>query len=206
MQALRIEFTLNGHVGEMAYPLHLDSLLAFAQTEVNNGDWRNLVLPLEKADDVYKGSALLFERDGASLFTRYKRMEKSIFIDGIGKYTYTPGKTRYVETAGGQYKGSVINTPVFYSHKAVAYCIGNKGKIIDLLKHIRTLGPLAKLGLGRIININVVEDKSALTRWEERVLPWCPSKDLYYPVHAAFTFPYWDVCKMKDCWIHHSVA
>lgn len=206
MIGLRIEFSLASEVGEMSHPLHLDSLLAYAATQENGGDWRDITIPVSQERGVYKCSALHFERTHARLFSRIQKTEESIIVEGIGTYVSQKRVKNDFSLACQQFKNSIFSSSVFRSEKAIAYCVGDKDKIESLLRHIRTVGPLAKLGMGQVTGFTVTKDTAANERWQERVLPWCPDKTDYFPLQAATTFPYWKVENIQQAWVHKSVA
>ncbi len=207
MIGLRIDFELSDEVTEMAYPLHLDGLIAYAATEENQGDWRNITLPLAQQDGIFKASAIHFVRGGRRLIQRVQKTDEDLIVAGPGSYLSAGRKREQFNLSSGEFKNSLYFTPCFDCYNAYAFCVGEKDKIQYLLsKYIRTIGPHGRLGKGRIANITISEDVTAEQRWKERVLTWCPNVDDYHPIQSAVTFPYWKPENIQSGWIHNSVA
>lgn len=204
MDLLRLTFEVDGRVADFSHPIHLDALLAYAATEESDGDWRNIVLPLDMEQGVYKASALHFERAGVGVLRRARQFAEEMYIDGMGKVIRSNASS--VSLASGKFKNSFLKTNLVLTRKAVAWCVGDKERIEALLQRIRCIGALSKIGLGRVVGVSVEADPDAAQKWMSRVLPWCQQEGEYYPVVSCLTPPYWKKENQVKAWVHKDIA
>lgn len=99
-----------------------------------------------------------------------------------------------IPTNGGLMKNMIETYPVTTVHAYEAWCIGNLGRLEDLLApesgFLTHLGKRTRIGHGRITQVEIDFDDSATEKWKKRVLPWKESDD-YAQVIAATVPPYW---------------
>lgn len=222
MDALRIEIDLATPMVLPAMPIHLDALLAYAVTEdalaagAREGMVRDLAEPalgsvLEKfsrdGEWVWKSSALLPENVGQSYLRMWTRktdpydLAERMGAGQISTRTKFPLKpfALKVDTVRGLLKNHFNFYPVREVGKLVAWCVGDRESIHDLLDaHIRHIGNRRRMGHGRVLAVRVIEDATAETRWMMRILPWC--HDGYLPIHAAYRPPYWAIENRQEAY------
>ncbi len=104
-----------------------------------------------------------------------------------------------IDTLRGVYRNllgfySIIkaSAPISGNMELVAWCVGDKGTIESQLSDgmITHLGARRRVGHGRIEEVTVEEDESALENWRLRVRPWQMMDD-DAPIQAAWRAPYW---------------
>lgn len=203
LKPLKITFNLASRMVDPDKPIHLDGLLAWARVQqairadepnpYNFGN--NLPLAKETQDSlsVWKASALLFERKHVESFAFTKRndphdiaIKKRENNKGILEF----GKKNKVDLQRGAYKQFQDFIPTIWPNKIVAYCVGDKTEIKNLLNEISFLGKYSRMGLGKIKSIQIEEDDTAHELWQQRFMPW--PLDEYFPLTGKATPPYWD--------------
>ena len=214
MDAIRVEFALATPIVLPSMPIHLDALLAYAATEdalargdSHPGGVRELANPvLETVLDkhtqdnewVWKASALMPEGIGDSylrMWTRKtdpydlsQRMETQIATKS--KFPLTKPFALKIDTVRGLLKNHFNFYPVREVGKLIAWCVGDKESIYDMLEaRINHIGQRRRTGHGQVKSIHVFDDVTANENWRLRILPW--QEDGYQPVQAAFQPPYW---------------
>lgn len=236
MEPLKITFKVANGVVKSGLPIHLDALLAYAVTERNRSDIEDNPtietlralgedLPLDKhaqsSDWVWKASALMPVGDvyqSSSFYTQ--RINQEDFarrvVDGSIKKA---GKTLPLEEMKPhQYKIDVVRGsqrallgyhPVSHVQDLVAYCVGDKDKIEEILKeygYITHIGGRRRSGFGHVLDVIVEPCDEALELWVHRIRPWRMSKS-DVPVFATTKAPYWEkrargnnFCTTKCLW------
>ena len=112
-----------------------------------------------------------------------------------------------IDTVRGTMKSELQAYPVCNATKAVAYCVGDPDTLEILLNPemglLTHLGKRARLGHGLITGMTITEDQEALTKWEQRILPW--QKVGYLGMPAVVTPPYWDEKYKVNAWAHPGI-
>lgn len=207
-----IAFSPSTPLREHAYPIHLDDLLAYAYTDQNGGDYRDILLPLGQQDGIYQASALVFpECWGTTEFERKRAFDADVFVDQFGKCIAQQGPGRRArehqfDTARGQLRTYYWWTPANYVPRAHAWAIGDHEGVEALLGRVSHVGGLTRLGLGEVANITVTEDPAAEENWLLRALPWCPDDEQYLPDQVAVKPPYFKKANQVPGWIHRNIV
>ncbi len=218
MEPLKITFHLRTPVVIMDMPVHLDALIAWAQTQeklsqgVEADNIRELAaeLPFEEhtagAGTVWKASVLVPE---AILFTTTmqwtRRTDPYQVTEGLEKgwlatgKNYKPEKGYKINTASGLLKNNRQVYAVQMVEKMQAWCIGDAERIEQLLlDHVRAIGAKTKMGHGQIREdefgnpmIEVERDDAALENWKLRFMPNKVSEE-YVRMTSPLKPPYWD--------------
>jgi CRISPR type IV-associated protein Csf3 len=227
MIPLRIEWRLTSPVAGMNLPLHLDALIAYALTEealrhgTATGNIRDIAaeLPLEKCEQgglfCWKASALKPKNVLGHFMGRWTRKFPEaefaqMFVDGkfsdvstkpnpvTGKIDLKPYGI-IMDTLRGPNKNHFQHIPMRHVDGFVAYCIGDKDRITELLLpesgYVTSIGARKRQSAGNILRssegFRITEDESANYMWKRRVMPW-PEKG-YEPIEAAHKPPYWAI-------------
>ncbi len=193
------------------YPIYLDALLAFAAVQAaeekraenpwSAGD----DLPLDRAgtgkDWVYRASRLVFTPSSAREIVNMQRksspeMFYSDFDIGLWGYDNEKKLPPTINTKSGQFRAYQYYVSTQWMDKAVAWCIGDRELITQLLSRITYVGKLGRNGWGLINSITVMPEPDASVKWALRVLPPdvdSPIKNIrYVPVVAPPRAPYWN--------------
>lgn len=229
MEALKVTFNLdNTGVVMPVFPLHLDSLAAYAVTqrylpflEAHSIEALRALsddLPIEKHrvgnDWVYKASALVPE--GTIEHTTHfytQRIDQDQYAKDVVSGKVTKGK--YV--AGQPLKPHALKLDVVRGHdrnmlgfypianirKLVAYCIADKEALEEILigyDFITHIGKRRRQGYGRISSIEIERDEAALIMWQHRVKPWKLVDD-DEPIMATCRPPYFDKTLAVEAYI-----
>ena len=226
LRPLRIRWRLSAPWVPPAYGLHLDGLLAWARVReaMNSGgtgaDYESLLadLPLArhettagccwKASLVRPVSVLGSER-------RYMTVKIPTLLIGRLEEEMKAGLRERglldrmkgsagVDTARGFYKAAEFYVPLQHAAELEAFCIGDPGRIHDLLGRVASIGSKGRLGFGTVaevpdgtgemvLDFSVEADLRAETAWRYRVLPELDAaeRDRYIPVEARLQPPYW---------------
>lgn len=204
----KVEITFGSPVALLKSPMFLDSLLG----AVNKGEHH---LTMSEHGAPMGSQFFLDYRDVTVLktgFTRKvehnrtyqeERNKKGLLVEGKmigsvgGAYSFSRGQLK-------NYGGSEVIKSQWVT-KAVAWGVGDKEKVRELLKRVHNFGPQARLGFGAVLNITVTDDVSAETRWLYRVLPDdepVDNNDDYCPTHSPITGPYWDKARAVQAKIY----
>ncbi len=213
LQGLRVKWKLSSPMLDGAYPLHLDSIIAYAVTHEKlrngaSGPIESLAddLPLAKehrGDDwIWKASALMSDRvheRGMRLWTRkfdaedWSRRVVSRHTDLRVKFPLKPYE-QVIDTARGFNKQHFQHLPVKYVSSVTAYCIGDHDRLVKLLApesgYMIALGGRRRMGLGTILDggFEIEPDARAMDLWQLRLLPW--EHEGAVPITAATKPPY----------------
>lgn len=204
MQPLRIEFTLAGPTGRPARPIHLDSLIAHQLVQrdlppnVEIAAIRDAInkLPLERLDIggdwVWAASTLAFAWDTPPqqhLATRSFRGPAIAEVQLAGLFSNRKSSAP-VDTTRGIFKTALYTHETQWARRAVAFCIGDKAEITDLLGRIEHIGARRRLGGGRVVSVDIVEDEAAHELAKRRYLPAAASEGRM--VEGAYRLPLFD--------------
>lgn len=211
MTPLRIDIHLKTAMVVPAMPIHLDALIAFAQTEqeielgTEAQSIRELAdhLPLDKAERdgewVWKASALIPNEPGEQQLRMWTRKtnphELSTLIENgeVAWKAYKPPLKVMglkIDTTRGLLKNHFQFYAVRDTKLLSAWCVGDRDEIEALLARMSHIGSKRRVGHGEVERIEVVVDEAATEAWKARILPWRES-DTYEPVQAAIRPPYW---------------
>ena len=220
MEPLKITFHLKTPVVIMDMPVHLDALIAWAQTqeklaqgvEVDNIRELAAELPFEEyttdAGTVWKASVLVPESIQFTTTTQWvRRTDPYQITDGLEKgwlstgKRYKPEKGYKIDTSSGMLKNHRQIYTVQMVDKMHAWCIGDLDRIEQLLlDHVRAIGAKTKMGHGQIREdvfgnpmIEVERDKAAVDKdkWKLRFMSNKVSND-YALMRSPLKPPYWD--------------
>lgn len=112
-----------------------------------------------------------------------------------------------IDTVRGDMKSELQSYPVFTASKAVAYCIGDREELEMLLNPemglLTNIGKRTRLGQGKVVSLQITEDKQATDLWKRRILPW--HEDGYLGIEANVIPPYWDISGRRAAWAHPGV-
>lgn len=204
MTPLRIEMDLVGPVERPARPIHFDSLVANlmvgrdmpGETDVATIRGHIERLPLERAivgdDWVWKASSVAFDwtsqpmQEFATRAIRPQAVAEVVKTGLINNF----GIDTKIDVARGMLKSATYAHEFQWARMAVAYCVGDRDEIGDLLRDLHSIGARRRLGHGRIRAVRVVEDAAASTLWMRRYLP--AGADVGVPVEGAYRLPLFD--------------
>lgn len=210
MQPLKIVWEFASPVAARTYPLHLDALLAWAM--VNRAEMmgghpcpysEQDVLPLERSGEVWKASQLVFTPASEPYLLPFIRKASIVEFAADSGFRYEAGKKNKFSIGTGKYKAFDLRLHVQPMKGAVAWCVGDRGRIEDLLKDVTSLGKWHMKGQGRVKRcghdlVMTVQEcpKDEEENWRLRVLPKNSGLELagveYWPVMAVCSAPYWD--------------
>lgn len=217
---LKIVFRVAGGLVLSANPMHLDAVLAYAQTQstLDNTDFdsdetvdiRSVAtsqeLPLAKheqdGDWVWKSSAATIAGPTFGEWRFFNRsIDEEILVANIaeGRVAHGGRNGKMYDPQRGMHRKMADSYPIQRSFnpksaliECVFWCIGDEAGIRRLLDsgYVTHLGALRRIGHGRIVHYSICEDAGALENWKLRVRPWRFLDD-DVPVQAAWRPPYW---------------
>lgn len=211
------------------YPIHLDALLAYANVERNKFDLedeptQNMMnelltdLPVEKyeqdGDWVFKASALMPQGDleHSSRYITQRMDQVALALNAaagrvqVGKMKSDQPLKRHsikIDTARGVFRNQLQYYPVTKVDKLIAYCVGDKDAIEELLVehgYITHIGAKRRMGHGFISSIDIYEDEAANDLWKLRVKPW-QLLESDHAVRAVTKNPYWDKTQSQNAFM-----
>jgi len=164
-------------------PMHLDDILAAAAVnqflsngtiEIENYSDITDYLPIEKQttgrDWVYKSSVVRWEFKSYFMKSITRKVDPysvaQLRNGGLLKYN-----AKDVNSASGPLKSSIDLIPCASYAEGVAYLIGDKDKLRQLLSHIDYVGRKHNRGCGKVIEIEVTDCEDANQYWKDRFLP-----------------------------------
>jgi len=229
MEPLRLTWTLAAPMVASPHPLHLDGLLAYAQTEetlagisIAERDARTLrevataPLPLgrEERDGLWCWQAsVLRPRDGVlgqsmRYWTRktdpedYARRIASGQIEARINVPLKPYE-RIIDMQRGTLKQLYKFFPIRDVPTVEAWCIGDKDRIEELLApdsgYVTHLGGKARMGFGKVRSFTIERDQEALSQWQRRAMPWPQAGAAL--TELAVRPPYWAAESRQMAWI-----
>lgn len=199
MIPLRVAFRLIRPMCVPAHPIHLDALLAWASVQEAERLGREDAfaaqddLPLEEyrsnGQKVWCASQLLITPQSPPMqMVMTKRFEIDALARAKGK-AFSGGPNK-LAMGTGPYKAFVINQPIQWTDTVVAYAIGERERVIELLAYIHSIGKQRRNQMGKISTCTVTEDVRANRAWKLRLMP--DPMDGYLPIEATIAPPYWD--------------
>lgn len=223
-QPLKITFELATPMAEESYPIHLDSIIAFCKVQQDkqllaqfkseedfySQSLQNLPLTKDESG-VWQASKLFLKVRGTSLGTNRKHFfVRRTEIEEIAMRREWPErnqesfftskfKASLVDTSRKMTKNHLVFYPIRDVETAVAYCIGDKAAIEELLTHLNGVGKYVNRGHGKIVSINVEVNNQANDLWKLRAMPY--QIEGYEPIEMAITPPYFDKTNRVIGWI-----
>lgn len=226
LQPLYIRWRLSSPWVPPAFGLHFDGLLAWAVVDeaiangATSGNYDELLahLPLAryetpagwcwKASYVRPVKVLGSERRHMVAKTptyMIGRLEEEMKAQLIERGL--PDKMKggaAVDTVRGFYKAASFYVPLQHVVALEAYCVGDPGRISELLLRVNSIGAKGRIGFGTVaevrdsngetaLDFTVAEDEGGAEGWRYRVLPQVAAdeQDRYIPVEARLQPPYW---------------
>lgn len=215
MQPLKIVWELASPVAARTYPLHLDSLLAkvkVVRAEMMGGydnpysEQDNL--PLERVGEVWKASQLVFTPLSEPFLLPFIRKASTVEFAADSGTRYEAGNKNKFTIGTGKYKAFDLRLQVQPMKQAVAWCIGDREQIEDLLQDITSLGKWHGKGQGKVkrnehdLKVSVQDcPVDEVENWRLRALPQGCGLHLsgaeYVPVMAVCSPPYFDKSRQQ---------
>lgn len=160
-----------------AHEIHLDSLLAWARVQEENGDWtvrHDLPLDVERQGDAwcFKASIVSFNSlEPARLVHMVRRTDTNqIALDGNGGGLVLNMAT--INTSSGHLKGYAFHQATQLCDSATAWCVGDLDRVTELLGRVQSIGKLARNNFGLVEEFNVTPaDPREANKWMIRTLP-----------------------------------
>lgn len=201
--AFRIEFVLGSPVAASPNPLYIDALIGAVNfgthhLALNNGAIMGSKVFYVNCFNIEGG--MTSQRRG---FTRKPPSEKcaseyhrdeGLLRTGkrIGSMTHKPSLgSGKLKAYGGE--GTYI-TANWYSH-AVAWCVGDKEAVSNIINQVTHIGSKTRLGYGAVLAVSVIDDENAKKHWSKRVLPAghvLAENEDYAKSIETVRGPYWD--------------
>lgn len=208
MDPLKITINLSTPMVEPGDQFHLDALLGAlrvkeAQAEFGDGinpRDHHYDLPLDRYHSpsgqwVFKASAFSLNRlAGSQNWMQSGRINTTEAArhrnEGLLRY-----RTAKPNPAGGPFKNTLYHYPLAWA-TLVAYCIGDKVRIADLLSQCRQVGGRRGVGSGRVSSFSVEAIPSSECKWAWRTMPEDTEEHLlvgeYALAMSSLRSPYWD--------------
>lgn len=217
MQALQIEFTFQSAVSPPDTALHLDGLLAYAQVQRNlkagqvADDIATLGedLPLAKIEQdgewSWQASMLMFQPAGDAylqFITRKTEIDAIAQLRSEGRMANM--RAAQVNLQSGRLRNFTWFYPLQQMEKAIAYAVGERDAVEDLLMDIHAIGKKHEIGNGIVASCTVraaatpAEDIAWRSKALYRFLPF--QWDGYAPVQGAARAPYWRLDRRRIVW------
>ncbi|MFP3637827.1 type IV CRISPR-associated protein Csf3 [Paraburkholderia sp. SIMBA_054] len=228
LEPLKLTWQLASPIVVGAHPLHLDSLVAWAQTQealaamsveeaaASKANIRELAtrpLPLgrEERDGKWVWQASAVRSSGPSTHAiRYWTRKTDLYdhasrveagqIDGRFSLPLKPhSHSPKLDTVRGPFKQQFKFYPVKSVSTVEAWCIGDKERLLELLvTHVTHVGAKGRMGHGAVVRCDIEHDPHAVHRWQERVLPW-PHEGAE-SLQLAVHPPYWAPEHLGPAW------
>jgi CRISPR type IV-associated protein Csf3 len=179
---LKITFHLDGTglYYNPCEPIHLDALLAWvvagyvAPGKCIQRDDVPDVIPLPLAiwsNDKMWGfcaSALFSEENIDESVLMWRKKFRENRIEQVANAS--PNLTN------GPYRNYNVPLQLLLTHKMTAWCVGDRRKVLDLVRRIKFLGKKKSIGLGRVLSIEVLptEENFSLVNDEGLAMRWLP--------------------------------
>lgn len=160
-----------------AHEIHLDSLLAWARVQEQNGDWtarHDLPLDVERLGEAwcFKASLVVFNSlEPARLVHMVRRTDVTqIALDSNGRGLKLSMST--IDTGAGPLKGYSWHQAAQFCDSATAWCVGDMDRVVELLGRVQSLGKLARNNFGLVKDFEVVPaTPEESEKWMIRALP-----------------------------------
>lgn len=211
MIPLKVTWLLSTPVMLGDYPLHLDGLLAWAkvQRSLQEGEEESFAaqedLPLERTGDIWKASRVFFAPGPRIREPIVRKFENMSFARGKG--SIWDGGIDKPQGGSGRHKAFLLTHDGFQTSKAIAWCVGDKEQVEDLLGDILHLGRYGRIGCGEVAQFSVESAKvSESEYWKCRNIPIeqgaCRLPDIdYAKAIATVQAPYWDRVAARETYV-----
>lgn len=196
-QQYKITFHLDNEVGKAMQPIHLDGLLCWSRVQEDVNTWENQYdIPLARYETqngwVFKASEIEVHSRGKNMFVSTKRivLEELASFDNMDVTKKMPKR---IETHKGVWKAGIINRHTQLARVATAYFVCDPGelpRVKQLLNRIKSIGPLGKLGYGRVNGYTIEEVSNQPEMWIYRNMPDAYTAD-FKPLEGRLRAPYW---------------
>lgn len=207
LQPLRITGRMSGLMIEPEHPIAFDGVLAWAAVESARLEGAQDPLeaqdrlPLERDPDtgVWKAS-WVFRRYDSALQKRQqvKRLNPGDLLDGRNQ-GFWEGRIDAISLGTGSYKGAVLERTYRQVGEVVAWCVGQRRRIEELLAMVEGLGALRRQGFGRVTGWTIEPDPEAAQNWQRRALPHDPGG--YLCSTGTLAPPYWRRDAVRQVWM-----
>lgn len=203
MEPLRIDFVIAGLVGRGPHPIHLDSLVAHQLVRRDLGpspDPKDALELLEKLplarrtignEWVWAASSIAFTWSGPAVqFPGTRAFRASTLAADLDVIARTK-ITSQINTGSGHWKCEQYAVEAQQATNAVAYAIGMRDELTDLLGRIHTIGARRRHETAAVISVTITPDETAEHRWQCRYLP--RQAEITAPLReGAFRLPLFD--------------
>ncbi|WP_338853799.1 type IV CRISPR-associated protein Csf3 (plasmid) [Alteromonas macleodii] len=227
MEPLKITFELGSAICLPKYPLHLDALIAYINTQkglitLEEPHSRKALLaladdlPFERHGDgedwIYKASALqpvgdlkhssrfyTNRHDKASIASAVKNNQIQLKRQAASLEKMT--HAGQLDFNRGHQRNALVYHNITYVDKMEAYCIGDKLLLEEALSsgHLTHLGKLHRMGFGFIKQVEIKVCSEANELWKQRVKPFEEKGDM--SVSSPLRPPYWDIGTKTLCFM-----
>lgn len=217
MQALEIQFTFASAVSPPDTPTHLDGLLAYAMVQrrlLDEPDVADVALlgedlPLAKLQQdsewAWHASMLHFIPAGdAYLQFATRRTDAQRLVGMLAEGGVEGMRGAQLDLGSGRLRNFAWYYPLQQMSRAVAYAVGDKDAVEDLLQDIKAIGKKHQQGNGLVAGVTVAaastpeEDEQFRTQAMRRFLPF--PLDGYAPIQGACKAPYWRNDNRRIVW------
>ena len=232
-QPLRIVYECSTPVAGFSYPLHLDSLVAYAAVEfaMRQPGLNPLQSKLAFVDEIcadlpiakeirgdmfcYQASVLKPVKVGvhqARMFTRVTDIEHMSHQVEKGDLTGFTRKDlgpfgKIINIASGPYKNTLEFYPTRMVSKFEGFIVGDLDQLESYLNpssgFVQYLGSKRRLGHGRISRFMIEPCTEASERWKERIVPWDDSG--HVPIQSAVIPPYIEMSRRQVAYAHPAI-
>jgi CRISPR type IV-associated protein Csf3 len=207
MSDLRIEFGFRTPLTRPDHPIHLDSVLLYANifAGVPENDARALLDRAietygEGEDRVYCASALFFDIDLSAVRFRTRRISVENYSSDIQSGLVRSNVTNQINTSRGEVKGMLQEIPIMWASKGTAWArIKDMDALGELLSRTNYVGKYSMQGYGQIGSVDVFESEDP-DAWQRRLLAHeVPGSA---KLHATISPPYFDRSRQRIAYMH----
>lgn len=207
MSDLRLEFGFRTPLTRPDHPIHLESVLLYANifAGVPENEARAL---LDRAiethgegdDRIYCASALFFDIAHTNVRFRTRRICLESYSDDVQSGLVRSKITNQISTDRGEVKGMLQEIPMMWVAKATAWLrVKDMEALGDLLSRTNYVGKYSMQGYGEISSVDAFESEEA-SAWERRLLPYeVPGAA---KLQATISPPYFDRSRLRTAWMH----
>lgn len=208
---LRVTITLSSPMVEPDNLLHLDGLLAALRVRQAEAATAEPVDPLQVQHDiplerytspsgewVFKASAFQLQRETETRMWMQTGRTDLVRVAEDRQSGLLKLRTSKPNLAGGPFKSSAYHYPVLWAC-LVAFCVGDKQAIENLLKDCDQIGGRRGVGSGKIQSIEVSAIQEMDCNWMYRAMPVdaanLKGQGEYAQAMKGLRPPYWDRTK-----------
>lgn len=197
MQPFRVELDLATNM-VASDPIHLDGFLAALAVQQASGNIEaGETLPLDQSSGMWKASIFIAPTIWRDRMSYIRKAD--VWQTALDKNVAFSGGGNTLNTSSGSFKAYQFFRSTRQAPKAVAWGIGDINKVRALFDTALSLGPLARLGMGQINKVKVIEDDRANQYWKLRNLGALERG--YHQGVGAIKPPYWKRTDHQEIWI-----